>query len=233
MGRFVGFILDTQGIRADPEHRRKIEEFSCPLHRQQLQAFLGICDFHRRFSIRHANYVDPFRDLLQVGNPWRWTEQHTQTFRELKLNFKRAVTLSHYLINVRFCLQTDASDVGISGILYQIDSEENLRIVSFTSHVLSKYEVRYTTTEKELLAIIYSVLKFRYYLIEAEFNIVTDHKALTFLLSSPFHNACLMRWMLALQEYRFDIRHCKGADNIVADIFSRHFPDQPCETHPN
>ena len=231
--RFVGFILDARGISADPEHLKKIEEFPCPNNRPQLQGFLGVCGYHRRFSIRHANYVDPFRDLLQVGNPWRWTNRHSQAFLELQFNYRNAVTLSHYLVNVRFRLQTDASDVRVSGILYQIDSEGDLRIISLASRVLSKYETRYTTTEKELLAIIYSVLKFRYYLIGNEFDIVTGHKALTFLLSSPFHNVRLMRWILALQEYKFEIRHCKGIDNIVVDFSSRHFPDQACTTHPN
>ena len=145
----------------------------------------------------------------------------------------RAVVLSHYLIDSKFYVQTDASDIGISGILYQIDTEDNARIISLVSRVLTKFESRYTTTEKKLLAIVYSVLKFRYYLIGSEFDIVTDHKALTFLLSSPFHGARLSRWILALQEYNFTIRHCKGPNKIVADFFSRNFPDQPCQTHPN
>ena len=56
---------------------------------------------------------------------------------------------------------------------------------------------------------------------------------MTFLLSSPFHSARLIRWILALQEYKFEIRHCKGADNLIADFFSRNFPDQSYELHPN
>ena len=73
-------------------------------------------------------------------------------------------------------LQTEASDVGISGILNQEDSKGNARIVSLVSRVLTKYERNYTVTEKELLAIIYSVLKFRYYLVGVSLGIVTDHK---------------------------------------------------------
>ena len=62
--QFLGFILDTRGISADPENLAKIQNFPLPTDRQQLQAFLGVCVYYRRFSIRHANYVDPFRNLL-------------------------------------------------------------------------------------------------------------------------------------------------------------------------
>lgn len=135
----------------------------------------------------------------------------------------RAVTLSHHLAGKKFKLQTDASDVGISGILYQVDDEGEIRIISLASRVLTACETRYTTSEKELLAIIYSVMKFRMYLIGWKFDIVTDHQALTFMLTTPYQNARLMRCVLFFQEYQFEILHCKETDNIVADFFSRNF----------
>ena len=130
-------------------------------------------------------------------------------------------------------MQTDASDLRISGILYQVDSEGDPRIISLVSRVLTHYETRYTTTEKELLAIIYSILKFRCYFIGSQFEIVTDHKSLTFLLTSPFNSSRLLRWILALQEYDFVIRHCKGTDNVVADFFSRNFAERSCQNQSN
>lgn len=121
------------------------------------------------------------------------TESHSLAFQELKDNFLQAVTLSHYLPNKRFRLQTDASDIGISGILYQEDDNGDIRIISLASRVLTQCESRYTTTEKELLAIIYCLVKFRMYLLGWKFEILTDHQALTFLLSTPYHNSRLMR----------------------------------------
>lgn len=144
----------------------------------------------------------------------------------MKDNFLRAVTLSHYLPNKPFNLQTNASDLGISGILYQIDDENQIRIISLTSRVLSDAETRYTTSEKELLAIIYSLIKFRMHLIGWKFNIQTDHQALTYLLSTPYQNSRLMRWTLFMQEYEFNISHCRGSENLVADFFSRNFGNE-------
>ena len=100
--RFLGFILDSQGIHADPEHLSKIYNFPCRTNKQQLQAFLGVCGYYRRFSVRHANYIEPFRNLLQNGNLWKWTDEHTRAFDALKKNFTQTVTLSHYLLNRRF-----------------------------------------------------------------------------------------------------------------------------------
>lgn len=147
-------------------------------------------------------------------------------FRNIKENFLKSVTLSHFLSGKCFRLQTDSSDIGISGILYQVDDEGNNRIISLASRVLTQVEYRYTTTEKELLAIIYSIIKFRVYLIGWKFEVITDHQALTFLLSTPYQNARLMRWILFLQENNFDITHCKGSDNLVADFFSRNFGNE-------
>ena len=144
----------------------------------------------------------------------------------MKRNFIQTVTLHHFLPGGSFKLQTDASELGISGILYQMDDAGDARMVSVVSRVLSKFERQYTVTEKELLAIIYSLLKFRRFLLGSKFDIVTDHKALTFLLNTPYHNARLTRWILFAQEYDFNITHCRGSDNVVANFFSRNFESE-------
>lgn len=223
---FLGFQISPEGIRADSNKLSVIADFPAPKDKRQLQAFLGMCGYYRRFSVRHADFVGPFRNLLSKEKKWNWTEGHSLAFEEIKGNFLKSVTLSHFLPNKKFRLQTDASDIGISGILYQIDDNDDIRIVSLASRVLTQVEYRYTTTEKELLAIVYSILKFRTYLIGWEFQIITDHQALTFLLSTPYQNSRLMRWILSLQEYNFSIVHCKGSDNIVADFFSRNFKSE-------
>ena len=230
---FLGVLLTREGVLPDPSKLQVIQDFPVPRTKQQLQSFLGVCGYYRRFSLRHATFVDPFRDLLSNDTLWDWTDKHDSAFVQLKQNFLNCVSLTHYLPNVRLKLQTDASDIGISGILYQEDAEGNPRIVSLVSRVLTKYERNYTVTEKELLAIIYSVLKFRYYLVGTSFDIITDHKSLTFLLTSPFNSARLMRWILCLQEYNFDVHHCKGADNIIADFFSRNLPGERVENNSN
>ena len=165
----------------------------------------------KRFSLKHATFIEHFRELLCGDSVWEWTEKHVIAFIDLKNNFLNCVTLCYYDPNRTFKLQTDASDIGISGILYQEDENGDQYIIALVSRVLTKYEWNYTVTEKELLAII------------------IDHKSLTFLLTSSFKSARLKRWILCLQEYSFRIMHCKGSENIVADFFSRNFQNEAVE----
>lgn len=229
---FVGFILTPNGIRPDPEKLAVILNFPRPVDRKQLQGFIGSCTFYRRFTVKHAEKITPFRDLLSENTPWLWKPEHDKAFQELKDSFIDSVTLQHYLPNVPFRIQTDASDLGISAVLYQIDSKGDHRIISLISKCLSAAETRYTTTEKELLAIMYALLKFRIYLLGTYFHIITDHKALTFLKTCKFHTPRISRWILLMNQYTFQIEHCKGVDNIVADFFSRNFPDRVDNSDP-
>lgn len=130
--------------------------------------------------------------------------------------------MKHYFQDKPFYVQTDASDRGICGILFQKD--KNKRIISLVSRTLTQCELHYTTTEKELLySITYAINKFRTYLFGVRFYVVTDHKALVFLLSTSYYSSRLTRWSLLLQQYDFNILYCAGAENVVADYFSRYF----------
>lgn len=118
-------------------------------------------------------------------------------------------------------MQTDASDVGISGALNQVDLDGNHRVISLVSKCLNEAEVNYSTTEKELLVIVYAVTKLRIYLLGTRFLIITDHKGLIFLNSTQYLNSRLIRWSILLQSYDFDVQYCRGVVNVVADFFSR------------
>ncbi|XP_058791051.1 uncharacterized protein LOC131664179 [Phymastichus coffea] len=155
------------------------------------------------------------------NSEWLCTEQHTRAFDALKQNFTNTVCLSHVIPNIPFKIQTNASNSGIAGILYQIDENKEHCIISLASRCLTQTETEYTTTELELLSIVYSIAKFREFLVGGTFEIVTDHKALTFLNSTVFHNSRLIRWSLYLQQYSYTVVHCRGKDNTVADFLSR------------
>ena len=219
--RFLGFVLSVEGIRPTPDGLKVIEEFAEPSNKKQLQAFIGVCTYYRQFSVRHANYIDPFRSLLKDKVEWKWTIEHSQAFRDLKKNFANSVLLSHVMPNRPFKLQADASNRGLCGVLYQVDDEDNHHIITLVSRCLNSAEINYGTTEKELLAIFYAVTKCRTYLIGGPFEIITDHKGLSFLNSTQYHTARLIRWCLILQQYTFTVRYCTGRDNLVADFFSR------------
>ena len=229
---FLGFIITREGVAPDPSKVEKITKFQTPRTRRQLQQFLGVCNYYRQFGMRYAEHVEPFRDLLSKDVNWDWTENHTRAFEKLKMSFVNCVALSHVIPGAKYTLQTDGSDTGISGVLYQTDASNNLCIVSLVSRCLTKAEKRYTTTEKELLAIVYSVMKLRVYLLGVRFEILTDHKSLTFLRTAEFQSMRLQRWILLLQQYDFTVKYCRGRDNVVADFFSRNPECQFVEQNP-
>lgn len=171
--------------------------------------------------MRHSDLINPFREILKEKTPWNWTIEHEQAYKNIKEAFVHCVSLSHYIPGAAYKLQTDAPDTGISGILYQYDSNDDHRIVSLVSRCLNVSEMNYTTTEKELLAIVYSIAKLRIYLIGRPFEIITDHKGLTFLNTTVYLNSRLIRWSIVLQQYDFTVSYCKGKNNLVADFFSR------------
>lgn len=119
---------------------------------------------------------------MKEKNPWEWTSQLNEAFKIMKLAFVSGVKLSHHIPNSMYKLQTDAADIGISRVLYQFDHENNTCTVSLVSRCLNSAKVNYTTTEKELLAIVYSITKLRTYLLGEKFEIITDHRDLLFYI---------------------------------------------------
>jgi len=218
---FLGFEISAKGFSPEQKGLEIINNFQEPKNKRQLQQFLGICNYYRQFNVRHSISVDALRELLRKEVGWNWTQVHTSAFKTIKEDFSRCITLKHIIPGVPFRLQTDASDHGIAGILYQVDEIGDHNVVGIVSRCLSRLEMKYTTTEKELLVIIYSIGKFRVYLIGRHFEIVTDHRSLTFLQSASFQSGRIMRWILLLQQYTFSVTYCRGIDNVVADFFSR------------
>ncbi len=126
-------------------------------------------------------------------------------------------------LNLPIHVRTDASDYGIGGYIFQLDGTKELPI-RFISKSLHKSYLSWSTIEKEAFAVFYTVTKYDFLLRDVKFSIETDHKNLTYLKTAQ--SAKVRRWQLALQEYDFNCIHIAGADNVVADAFSR-----MCEHH--
>lgn len=219
--KFLGFKLTKEGIEIDPEKIKAINDIPEPKSLKQLQSALGVFGQFRRFTFKYANYIEPFREILSAKKKFKWTEEHSRAFKEMKRKFIENTTLAHYRIDKQFILRTDASKKGIAAMLVQKDASDNECIISIVSRCVKNYEKNYTITELELLAIVYGVVKFAKYLLGSTFKIITDHQALTFFLKTPFYNSRLARWSMILSEHSFEIEYCRGERNIAADYFSR------------
>lgn len=229
---FLGFLITRRGVMPDPQKIRSIQEIPEPKSRKELQSFLGVCGYYSRFQVHYAGLINDFRELLCAKKRFVWNETYRMKFETAKARFLDCIILRHYFTDRAFRLQTDASKSGISAILYQFDDEGKEAIVALVSRCLTSYEGNYSATELELLAIVFAFLRLRTFLIGNKFHIVTDQRAITFLLRTPYQSSRLVRWSLIMQEYSFEIKHCCGRDNIVADYFSRVFSgegDESCD----
>lgn len=223
---FLGHRVDTHGIRPLEDKIKAIKDFPQPQTTNKLREFLGLINFYRRFIPGCAAILQPLNRFL-TGNPKKstsieWNESAVQSFQTIKAALAKATLLSHPKINAPISLVTDASDVAVGAVLQQfIDSD--WQPISFFSKQMTPAEMRYSTFGRELLAIYLGVKHFRHFLEGRQFIIMTDHKPLTYALTSnnSSYTAREIRQMAYISEYTSDIRFIKGKNNNVADALSR------------
>ncbi|GJV50774.1 reverse transcriptase domain-containing protein [Tanacetum coccineum] len=149
-----------------------------------------------------------------------WKLSDIKAFNTLKKNLTEAPILIAPDWNEPFELMCDASDFALGAVLGQ-RHEKHFRPIHYASKTMNEAESRYTTTEKEMLAVVYAFEKFRSYLVMNKCTVYTDHSALKYLFAKKDSKARLLRWVLLLQEFDFDVVDTKGAENLAADHLSR------------
>ena len=223
--RFLGHVVDSTGISPDPNKIASIRNTEPPENLKQLRSFLGLCSYYRRFIKNFSKIAEPLNNLMKkdVEFDWRWEQR--SAFNELKQRLCSAPILGHFDENLPIVLSTDACDAGIGGVLGQtVEGREN--IIACCSRTLNQHERRYTITEQECLAVVWSCNQFRHYLLGNHFTIQTDHSALTWLASMRETCKRLARWAIALSEFDFVIHYRKGKENTNADFLSRNFTEK-------
>ncbi|GJS36454.1 reverse transcriptase domain-containing protein [Tanacetum coccineum] len=149
-----------------------------------------------------------------------WSFLGHAAFETLKKKLTEAPILIAPDWDLPFKLMCDASDFAISAVLGQ-RHEKHFRRIHYASKTMNEAESHYTTTEKEMLAVVYAFEKFRSYLILNKSIVYTDHSALKYLFAKKDSKARLLRWVLLLQEFTFKVIDTKGAENLAADHLSR------------
>ncbi|GJV86547.1 reverse transcriptase domain-containing protein [Tanacetum coccineum] len=158
--------------------------------------------------------------LLEKNTPFIFSEDCIQAFQTLKKKLTEAPILIAPNWDQPFEIMCDASDYAIGAVLGQ-RIEKHFRPIHYASKTMTEAETNYTTTEKEMLAVVYAFEKFRSYLIMNKSVVYTDHSALKYLFNKKDAKARLLRWILLLQEFDFSVIDTKGAENYAADHLSR------------
>ena len=149
-----------------------------------------------------------------------WDEDFQKSVEELNAYLTTAPIVRAPNWKLPFEVMCDASDLAIGAVLGQRE-EGKPYVVYYASKTLNEAQRNYTTTDKELLAMVYAFEKFRAYLVGSDIVIFTDHSALKYLLTKKNARARLIRWVLLLQEFNLHIKDKKGVENIIVDHLSR------------
>jgi hypothetical protein len=190
-------------------------EWPTPKTLTKLRGFLGICTYYRKFVKGFSQLCAPLTDLTKKG-AFKWNEEAQMTMDKMKKVMSTCPVLALPNFNLPFTLECDASGEGIGAILMQ-----NRHPLSYESRKLRGPELLYTIYEKEMLAIMHALAKFRQYLVGARFVVKSDHNNLKYLLEQKDLNERQQKWVSRIQAYDFEIEFVKGKDNMVADALSR------------
>ena len=219
---YIGHTIGEGSIKPQSDKTEKILNAPCPKTKKEVRAFIGLVGYYRDFVPHFASIAAPLTDLTKKGSPnvIDFGEGQRRAFETLKKCISQEPVLRLPDFTKTFILQTDASDVGAGAALMQV-FDDRKHPIAFFSKKFSAREHAYSTVEKECLAVVWGIHKFKLYLYGVEFILETDHEPLSFIDRAKMTNGRIMRWSLFLQCYRFRINTIKGSANVVADYLSR------------
>ncbi|KAM1999965.1 hypothetical protein ACFX16_007328 [Malus domestica] len=219
-GIVLGHIISEEGIEVDKSKVDLVRHLPSPTSVREVRSFLGHAGFYRRFIKDFSKISQPLCRLLQKEVAFEFDDACSTAFKQLKEALTSAPIITPPDWSLPFELMCDASDYAIGAVLGQRKNKQP-HVIYYASRTLNDAQLNYSTTEKELLAVVFALDKFRSYLLGTKVIIFTDHAALKYLLTKKEAKPRLIRWMLLLQEFDIEIRDKKGVENVVADHLSR------------
>uniref|UniRef100_A0A1A8N061 Gypsy retrotransposon integrase-like protein 1 n=4 Tax=Nothobranchius TaxID=28779 RepID=A0A1A8N061_9TELE len=221
--RFLGHVISAQGLLPDGEHIKAITEAPAPSDAPTLRSFLGLTSWYAKFVDNYATLVEPMRECLR-NDTFHWTEAAQLSFEKVKSGIVNSAALTVFDPSLPTIVSTDASDYGLGAVLTQVHPDGIEKTVAFASRTLSTAERKYSVVEKEALACVWAVEKWRTFLWGTRFTLRTDHQALTTLLSTKGLGRAGMRiarWSARLLCFSYDVIYRAGVHNHTADGLSR------------
>ena len=217
---FLGHIVGSGQVKPISAKIQAI--VSTPRDKQQLMRFLGMAGYYRRFCCNFSLVTAPLTNLLKKNVKYEWTPTCQAAFQKVKAMLSSYPILMAPDFHKPFLLMVDVSDNGAGVVLMQQDEKGIEHPVSYFSRKYDVHQKKYSTIEKEALALLLALQHFDVYLNTVQFPITvyTDHNPLVFVNKMKNNNQRLLRWCLCFQEYDLSIQHIRGRENVIADALS-------------
>ncbi len=225
---YLGHVVSSQGLLPDEKNLDKVRSWPTPRTVTEVRAFVGLCSYYRRFVRNFAVVAAPLHALTQKGAVFNWSSECEEAFRSLKHALSSPPIVAHPIFTLPFLLYTDASHDCVGSVLAQMQ-EGKERVIAYASHALTPSEKKWSTYDRELWAVVWSVRHFRLFLSGAPFKIITDHKPLLNLKKAAVDNdqtGRRARWILEMDVYDFTILYREGKQHSNADSLSQR-PSSP------
>ncbi|GFT90397.1 retrovirus-related Pol polyprotein from transposon 297 [Trichonephila clavipes] len=213
--KYVGLIINKEGIKTDETKVQAIVEIKPPHNSKEVSKFLGMSQWYAKFIKNYADICEPLYNLKRKLKRFIWSIEAQKAFDAVKAAITKAPVLKFPDFKKPFELFTNASSIGVGAVLNQ----EQIPVV-FASRTLSAAERNYTVTERECLAVVWALNKFRTYLGSLPIKVITDHAALTHLTTGKNLSNRMIRWALKLAEFNIEWKHWPGTQNTIADVLS-------------
>ena len=229
--KVLGRVVNANGITTDPDTVKDILQFPQPRTKTGVRSFLGLTGALRDFLKDYTEVAEPLT-YLTGDVPFEWTQKQTDSFEKLKKMVTDAPCLVHVDLERKMKIQCDACLVGAGAVLLQLMDDNKWHPATFTSWKFTPAQQRYHTTDRELLSVLYSLCKWRPFVVMKCLIFQNNHQALKGYIESPDlfgRKAC---WAAELLSYGVDIEHIKGVDNPISDSVSCAYCDDDFEdTH--
>ena len=216
--QYLGYVISEKGIKMSEERVKMISSIQPPENRKELRSFNGMINYFHDFIPNFAVVASSLFAMGSSSAPFEWNEQLQSAFNQVKLQLNKCQLLHFIDYNYPIVLRTDASIVGIGGVLLQVVDDVEQYIV-FISKAFNAVQKRWSTIEQEAYGVYFCILAVSNFVLGHHFIVETDHKNLLYLEKASAPK--LIRWRLRLQEFDFTLRHVAGKDHVIADVMSR------------
>lgn len=227
--KYLGTGVSDSGFSVDIEKIQAVLDYPVPQDRRELDRLLGMTGWFQKFIASYSTIAEPLFNLWRKEVPWSWSEDCQSAFEMLKTKLCSAPVLAHPQPGVDFQLHTDASGVGLGVSVHQVQNGV-LKTIGFSSRTLNFAERKYSTVEREILAVVWGLEKWRHLIESSHILVITDHQALAWLFKSKSTDTLpprLYRWILRVQEFDIEVKYRPGKLNVVPDALSRNPRYQP------
>jgi hypothetical protein len=213
---FLGHVISPEGIIVDPSMVHDVLDWKPPKSVHQVQSFLSLADYYRRFILNFSKISKPITELLKKDTNYVWSNDCDEAFQTLKKLLTTSSVLAQPDIAKPFNVYCDASSTSLGGVLKQEG-----RVISYSSRQLRCHEENYPTPDLELAAVVMALRTWRHYLLGNVVHIYTNHKSMKYMFTQPDLNMRQRRRLELIKDYELEVHYHPGKANVVADARSR------------